>query len=164
MARLLVVHHSPTPTLRSLSEAVVAGTRDESITGVEVVVREALEAGADDVRAADGFLLGTPANFGYMSGALKHFFDTIFLQSGGDLGQDGSAGQGEASGSRRPYGLWVHGRYDTTGAVRSVSSIVQALSWRQSAEVLEVLGDVDEAGLERAYELGGTLAALLSQD
>ncbi len=164
MARLLVVHHSPTPTLRTLSEAVVAGTRDESITGVEVVVREALEAGADDVRAADGFLLGTPANFGYMSGALKHFFDTIFLQSGGDLGQDGSAGQGEASGSRRPYGLWVHGRYDTTGAVRSVSSIVQALSWRQSAEVLEVLGDVDETGLERAYELGGTLAALLSQD
>lgn len=164
MARLLVVHHSPTPTLRSLAEAVVAGTRDEAITGVEVVVREALEAGADDVRAADGFLLGTPANFGYMSGALKHFFDTIFLQSGGDLGQDGSAGAGDGGQDRRPYGLWVHGRYDTTGAVRSVRSIVQALSWTQSAEVLEVLGDVGEPELEAAYELGGTLAALLSAD
>jgi hypothetical protein len=42
MARLLVVHHSPTPTLRSLSEAVVAGTRDEALSGVDVVVREAL--------------------------------------------------------------------------------------------------------------------------
>lgn len=163
MARLLVVHHSPTPTLRRLSDAVVAGTRDESITGVEVVVREALEAGADDVRAADGFLVGTPANFGYMSGALKHFFDTIFLQSGGDLGQDGAAGQG-GGGRGRPYGLWVHGRYDTTGAVRSVRSIVQALSWTQSAEVLEVLGEVGEPQLERAYELGGTLAALLCAD
>ena len=164
MARLLVVHHSPTPTLRSLSEAVVAGTRDEALSGVEVVVREALEADADDVRAADGFLLGTPANFGYMSGALKHFFDTIFLQSGGDLGQDGSVGQGAAGGSRRPYGLWVHGRYDTTGAVRSVRSIVQALGWTQSAEVLEVLGDVGEPQLEQAYELGGTRAALLCED
>ncbi len=164
MARLLVVHHSPTPTLRSLSEAVVAGTRDEAVSSVDVVVREALTADADDVRAADGFLLGTPANFGYMSGALKHFFDTIFLQSGGDLGQDGSAGQGAASGGRRPYGLWVHGRYDTTGAVRSVRSIVQALAWTQSAEVLEVLGDVGEPQLEQAYELGGTLAALLCDD
>jgi multimeric flavodoxin WrbA len=164
MARLLVVHHSPTPTLRSLSEAVVAGTRDEALSGVDVVVREALEADADDVRAADGFLLGTPANFGYMSGALKHFFDTVFLQSGGDLGQDGSAGQGAAGGSRHPYGLWVHGRYDTTGAVRSVRSIVQALGWTQSAEVLEVLGDVGEPQLEQAYELGGTLAALLCDD
>lgn len=166
MARLLVVHHSPTPTLRSLSDAVVAGTRDEAITGVEVVVREALVADADDVRSADGFLLGTPANFGYMSGALKHFFDTIFLTSGGDLGQDGSAGAGGAAGGGRgrPYGLWVHGRYDTTGAVRSVRSIVQALSWTQSAEVLEVLGDVGEPQLEAAYELGGTLAALLGAD
>lgn len=164
MARLLVVHHSPTHTLRSLSDAVVAGTRDEAVSSVDVVVREALEADADDVRAADGFVLGTPANFGYMSGALKHFFDTIFLQSGGDLGQDGSAGQGASSGSRRPYGLWVHGRYDTTGAVRSVRSIVQALGWTQSAEVLEVLGDVGEAQLEQAYELGGTLAALLCDD
>ena len=64
MPRLLVVHHAPTPTVRSLADAVVAGTRDEAIDGVEVVVRSALEARADDVLAADGFVLGTPANFG----------------------------------------------------------------------------------------------------
>ncbi len=54
----------------------------------------------------------------------------------------------------------MHGRYDTTGAVRSVQSIVGALPWRQSAEVLELLGDVDDDGYAAAYELGGTLAAL----
>lgn len=159
MPRLLIVHHSPTPTVRALTDAVVAGAGDDAIQGVELVVREALVATADDVLAADGYLLGTPANFGYMSGALKHFFDSIFLEAGGALTDDGSAGA--ADGGKKPYGLWVHGRYDTTGAVRSVQSIVGALPWRQAAPVLEVLGDVGEAERESAYELGGTLAALV---
>lgn len=159
MPRLLIVHHSPTPSVAALTEAVVAGASDDAIEGVEVVVRPALEASADDVLASDGYVLGTPANFGYMSGALKHFFDTIFLQAGGALSDDGSAAAAE--GGPKPYGLFVHGRYDTTGAVRSVQSIVQALAWRQSAPVLEVLGDVGEDERAQAYELGGTLAALV---
>jgi NAD(P)H-dependent FMN reductase len=160
MARLLVVHHSPTPTVQRLTDAVLAGTADDAIAGVEVVVRPALEAHADDVLGADGYLLGTTANFGYMSGALKHFFDTIFLEAGGALSDDGSAAASGAAG-KRPWGLFVHGRYDTTGAVRSVQTIVGALPWRQAAPVLEVLGDPDDAQLAAAYELGGTLAALL---
>jgi multimeric flavodoxin WrbA len=160
LSRLLVVHHSPTPTVRTLAEAVVAGANDDAIEGVEVVVRPALEARAQDVLAADGFLLGTTANFGYMSGALKHFFDTIFLEAGGALSDDGSAAA--SGGGKKPFGLWVHGRYDTTGAVRSVLSIVGALPWTQAAEVLEVLGDVGADERAAAYELGGTLAALLS--
>ena len=67
-----------------------------------------------------------------------------------------------ASLAAAPFGLYVHGRYDTQGAVRSVLSIVGALGWRQAAEVLEVLGDVTEEHRAAAYELGGTLAALLS--
>ena len=161
MSRLLVVHHSPSPGIRALTDAVVAGTHDEAIEGVEVVVRPALEATAEEVLAADGYLLGTTANFGYMSGALKHFFDSIFLQAGGALTDDGSARA--ATGGRRPFGLWVHGRYDTTGAVRSVLSIVQALAWTQAAEVLEVLGEVGEEETGAAYELGATLGALLSK-
>jgi multimeric flavodoxin WrbA len=161
VARLLVVHHSPTASVRALTDAVVAGAHDDAIEGVEVMVRPALEATADDVLGADGYLFGTTANFGYMSGALKHFFDTIFLEAGGALSDDGSASP--ATGGKKPFGLYVHGRYDTTGAVRSVQSIVQALPWRQAAEVLEVLGDVSDANTEAAYELGGTLAALLSE-
>jgi NAD(P)H-dependent FMN reductase len=160
MARLLIVHHSPTGTVRSLTDAVVAGAHDDAIEGVEVVVRPALEATAADVLAADGILLGTTANFGYMSGALKHFFDTIFLEAGGALGEDGSAGS--SGGGRVPFGLWVHGRYDTAGAVRSVLSIVGALPWTRAAEVLEVLGDVGPEHKAAGYELGGTLAALLT--
>jgi NAD(P)H-dependent FMN reductase len=162
MTRLLVVHHSPTRAVSRLTEAVLAGSRDDAIQGVEVVVRPALEATAEDVLAADGYLLGTPANFGYMSGALKHFFDSTFLQIGGALSSTGAADESSGSTSGRPFGLYVHGRYDTAGAVRSVLSIVGALGWRQSAEVLEVLGDVTDEHREAAYDLGGTLAALLS--
>ena len=159
MSRLLVVHHSPTRSLQTLTDAVLAGVHDDAIEGVDVVVRSALDATAADVLGADGYLLGTTANFGYMSGALKHFFDSQFLAIGGSLAEDGSAAS--ASGGKKPFGLYVHGRYDTTGAVRSVLSIVQALPWTQAAETLEFLGDVTEADTDAAYELGGTLAALL---
>ncbi|WP_299051652.1 NAD(P)H-dependent oxidoreductase [uncultured Nocardioides sp.] len=160
MARLLVVHHSPTPTVRALTDAVLAGAQDDAITGVEVVERPALEAGAGDLIAADGVVLGTPANFGYMSGALKHFLDTVFLEAGGALSDDGSAGG--AAGGRLPFGLYVHGRYDTEGAERSVLAIAGALPWRLSSDVLAVVGDVDATHTASAYELGATIAALLS--
>ena len=161
MTRLLLVHHSPTAGVRALTDAVIAGANDDAIDGVEVVVRQALEATADDVLSADGYLLGTPANFGYMSGALKHFFDSLFLEIGGSLADDGSA-SGAAAPGKKPFGLYVHGRYDTTGAVRSVLAITGALPWRQVAETLDVMGDVGEDDLAAAYELGATLAALLT--
>ena len=153
------MHHSPTAGVKSLTDAVLAGAGDEAIEGVEVVVRAALEATAEDVNGADGVLLGTTANFGYMSGALKHFFDSTFLDIGGALGADGSGSA--VSGGRKPYALWVHGRYDTAGAVRSVLAIVQALPWSQAAPALEVLGEVTDEHTAAAYELGATIAALL---
>ncbi len=160
MARLLVVHHSPTRSTRALLEAASAGAGDPARGGVEVGVRPALEATADEVLGADGYLLGTTANFGYMSGALKHFFDSTFLAVGGQL--DGLPDGEGPSTAGRPFGLFVHGRYDTVGAVRSVLSIVGGLRWTQAAEVLDVLGEVTEAHRERAYELGATVSALLS--
>ena len=149
--------------MQALTEAVLGGAGRPELAEVEVVVRPALEATADDVLAADGYLLGTTANFGYMSGALKHFFDTTFLAVGGALDESGGAAGSAGATAKRPFGLYLHGRYDLTGAIRSVLSITTALGWRQSAAVHEVLGDVDDAALEGAAELGATLAALLAQ-
>ena len=148
--------------MRSLTGAVLDGARDDLLEGLDVLERPALEASAEDVLGADGIVLVTPANFGYMSGALKHFFDSTFLRIGGALGDaggaadSGSGGSGGSGGSARatPYGLYVHGRYDTTGAVRSVQTIAGALPWRQGYDVLEVLGDVTDSDREAAYELG----------
>lgn len=161
MGRLLIVHHSPTASLRRLTDAVIAGAHDEQIVGVDVMVRPALEATAEDVLTADGYVLGSTANFGYMAGALKHFFDTTFLQIGGALDDSGGAGTSAGATAKRPFGLYVHGRYDTTGAIRSILAITGALGWNQSAATLDVLGDVGPDELEAAYDLGATLAAVL---
>lgn len=161
MAHLLVVHHAPTPSVRELLDAVLAGARDDAIEGVTVRSMAALEPDAGAVLEADGLVFVTPANFGYMSGALKHFFDTIFLQIGGALSDDGSA-NASAGGAKKSYGLLVHGRYDTTGAVRSVQSIIQALPWTQAAATVEILGKVNGDEIARAEELGATLAAVIS--
>jgi multimeric flavodoxin WrbA len=147
---LLIVHHTPSPATRELLEAVLAGAKDPEIEGVEVLSRPALSATVPDVLEADGFLFGTPANLGYMSGALKHFFDTIYYPS-----LDHVAG--------RPYGLWVHGNNDTVGAVSSVERVVTGLALSKAADALEITGEVDAGARKRAYELGGTLAATLMQ-
>ncbi|HEX2213522.1 MAG TPA: NAD(P)H-dependent oxidoreductase [Mycobacterium sp.] len=145
---LLVVHHTPSPGTRELLEAVLAGARDPEVTGVDVVVRPALAAALPDMLAADGYLFGTTANFGYMSGALKHFFDTTYYPS-----LDHVAG--------RPYGLWVHGNNDTTGAAQSVRRLATGLELVQAADTLEINGALDASVRDHAYELGGTLAATL---
>lgn len=168
MTRLLVIHHAPTRSVQRLLDAALDGAHDPAIEGVETVAVPALawaRGEQDDsvINAADGVLILTPANFGYMSGAMKHVFDSTFLKIGGALQADGSAGDASSAARRRPYGLIVHGRYDTTGAVRSVEGIVSALGWRRAGEPLEVLGDVGDAHLAAARELGATLAALLME-
>lgn len=127
-------------------DAVLEGAHDDAIEGVDVVVRPALSAGAADVLAADGVLLGTPANIGYMSGALKHFFDQAYYPVLG-----ATAGL--------PYALWVHGDDDTAGAVRSVETIATALSWRRLREPLSATGPADAAVRAACWELGAATAA-----
>lgn len=70
---LLIIHHTPSPATRELLEAVLSGANDPDIDGVSVVTRPALAATVPDLLDADGYLFGTPANLGYMSGALKHY-------------------------------------------------------------------------------------------
>ena len=148
MARLLVVHHTPSPATAELLDAVVRGANDPDIEGVEVVRRAALGATVSDVLACDGLVLGTPANIGYMSGALKHFFDSIYYPILDDT-------------KGRPYGLYVHGNLGTEGAVRAVDSIADGLGWTRAAATVVVTGGPSKEDLEACYELGGTLAATL---
>ncbi|MFD1148160.1 flavodoxin family protein [Saccharothrix hoggarensis] len=146
MPRLLIVHHTPSPAMQELFEAVVAGAADPEIEGVEVVRRPALSATASDVLDADGYVLGTPANIGYISGALKHFFDTIYYPC-----LDATVG--------RPFGAYVHGNLGVEGALKALQDITTGLRWQPVAAPLSLTGAPDKAALERCRELGATVAA-----
>ena len=151
MARLLIVHHTPSPATAELLDAVVRGATDPEISGVDVDRRAALAATASDLLAADGIVLGTPANIGYMSGALKHFFDTVYYVCADDT-------------KGLPYGLYVHGNLGPEGAVRAVGSIAEGLGWQQVTAPVEVTGAPDKAALEACWELGATVAATIAPD
>lgn len=145
MATLLIVHHTPSPNCQALFEAVVSGATTDEIEGVRVVRRAALAATASDVLDADAVLLGTPANLGYMSGALKHFFDQIYYPC-----LDTTRGL--------PFGCYVHGGNDVTGAVRGIESITTGLGWRRAADLVTVTGEPGKADIEACWELGAALA------
>jgi len=149
MPRLLIVHHTPSPHVHSMLEAATSGATDDAIEGVDVTVRAALSATAVDVLAADAYLLGTPANLGYISGALKHFFDQIYYPC-----------LEETVG--RPYGVYLHGNDDTAGAERAIETITTGLRWHLAAKPVRVLGAPTRADLDACWDLGATLAAGLT--
>ena len=135
--------------MQTLLEKAREGASHPELGELELVVRPALAATAVDVLGADGYLLGTPANFGYMSGALKHFFDLVYYPC-----LDATV--------RRPYGLYVHGNDDTAGAVQSVATITTGLRWELAQPVLEVTGTPDGTVLDAAWELGAALGATVA--
>ncbi|MFD2421709.1 flavodoxin family protein [Amycolatopsis pigmentata] len=148
MAKLLIVHHTPSPNVQAMLEAVISGATTEEIEGVDVVRRPALAATVPDALDADGYLLGTTANLGYMSGALKHFFDQIYYPC-----LDATKG--------RPFGYYVHGGSDVAGTVRGIESITTGLGWSRAAASVTVTGEPSKSDLAACWELGATVAATL---
>ncbi|ASU82351.1 flavodoxin family protein [Nocardiopsis gilva YIM 90087] len=145
MARLLIVHHTPSPSMQTLLESVLEGARNDEIEGVEVVTRPALGATVPDVLAADAVIVGTTANIGYMAGAVKHFFDTVYYPCLTDT-------------TGLPYALYVHGNNDTTGAVRAVEAIAKGMSWERHRPPVSVIGEVGRDDREACWELGAVCA------
>ena len=150
MKRLLIVHHTPSPHCQAMFEAVVSGATDDAIAGVEVVRRPALTVSPVEMLEADGYLLGSPANLGSISGALKHAFDCSYYQL-----LDSTRG--------RPFGVYLHGNEGTEGAERAVESITTGLGWTRAAATVVVSGAPTKADVEACWELGATLAASLME-
>lgn len=148
MSTLLIVHHTPSPHCQEMFEAVLAGATDPDIEGVDVVRRPALTVSPVEMLEADGYLLGSPANLGYMSGALKHAFDVCYYPC-----LDSTQG--------RPFGVWLHGNEGTEGAERALAGITAALGWEQAAQTVVVSGKPSKTDLEACWNLGATVAATL---
>ena len=129
-----------------MAESVIEGACDDAIDDVDVIVRDALEATADDLLQADAFILGTPENFGYMSGAMKTFLDRVYY-----------ACEGKVNG--KAYALFVRAGNDGTGAISSLHRILTGLAVREVQEPLLIAGEFDAERLVECRELGMTIAA-----
>ena len=149
MKRLLIVFHAPSPNTERLLAAMQRGAGDEVFAGsVEAIAKPALEAGPDDVLACDAILLFTPENLGYMSGAMKDFFDRSYY-----------ALLEEKQGL--PCTIVIRAGHDGTGTRRAMESILTGLRWRITQEPLVLRGDWNESFVTQAGEAAMTLSAAL---
>lgn len=146
MKRLLIVAHAPSPNTKSLREACARGARHPDIDGVEVVVKAPLESGPEDVLAAQAVILGTTENLGYMSGALKDFFDRSYypcLEKTDAL----------------PFACYIRAGQDGTGTRRAIESITTGLRWKAVQEPLVLRGAWQDGFVAQVEELGMAIAA-----
>lgn len=148
MKKLLVVAHAPSPNTLKLREAVLAGTRHPSICEVSVKEVEPLHAIANDVLECDAIILGTTENLGYMSGALKDFFDRIYYPC-----------LEEKQGL--PFALYVRAGQDGTGTCRAVETITTGLRWKAVQAPLVCRGEWDEDFADQCQQLGTAIAMSL---
>ncbi|MFZ5653573.1 MAG: flavodoxin family protein [Pseudomonadota bacterium] len=147
MKHLLIIYHSGGGKTERMARAVHAGADRE--TEVETRLQHAFDSGLDDLLWADGLIFGTPENFGYMSGALKDFFDRTFHPAA-------------ALQLNLPYCLFVGAGNDGSGAVREVERIALGYPLRKVAEPVVAVGELQEHHLRACAELGEAMAAGLA--
>ncbi len=144
--RLLIVAHAPSPHTQRMRDAITQGAQAPEVESVEALTRTPFETGPDDVRAAQALILLTPENFGYMSGALKDFFDRCYYPC-----------LTETQGL--PYALCIRAGNDGSGARRAVETIVTGLRWRMAQPPLICAGAWREAFIPSCRDLGMSVAA-----
>ena len=145
--RLLIVAHAPSDNTVALRAAVQRGAQSEA--GIDVKVIAPLQAGPGDVLAAQAVILGTTENLGYMSGALKDFFDRSY-----NTLLDKTQGL--------PCALYIRAGSDGTGTRRGVETILTGLRWRAVQEPLLCKGPWQESFVAQCEELGAAMAAGLA--
>lgn len=143
---LLIVAHSPSPNTQRMRDALVEGARGGGANVVNVQCRSPFECEPAQVLAADGIILSTTENLGYMSGALKDFFDRIYYPT-----LEHKQGL--------PYALQVRAGNDGRGTQRAVETIVTGLRWRAVQEALICRGEFQESFVGQCHELGAAMAA-----
>ena len=143
---LLIVGHVPSPNTLALRDAVVRGASHEDIEDVSVRALTPFEAQPEDVLGANAIILGTTENLGYMSGAMKDFFDRIYYPCLEET-------QGLA------YALYIRAGHDGTGTRRGIETIVTGLRWRAVEDPLICRGAFQDGFVTQCEELGMLVAA-----
>jgi len=144
---LAIIYHSRSGHTEQLAQAVLRGARTES--EVRSYLVKAFDAGLDDLKNSDAVIFGTPENFGYMSGALKDFFDRTYDEA-------------LPLALNLPYALFISAGNDGSNAVREIDRILRGYPMRKVAEPILSIKQVTDEDLRRCEELGATIAAGLA--
>lgn len=129
-----------------MAQAVLRGATSEALEDVETRMLRATDAGPEDLLWADAVILGTPENFGYMSGAMKDFLDRTYYPCEGKV-------------ESLPYAIFISAGNDGSGAVSSIQRIARGYPLRAVQEPIIARGETTDAVLASCEELGMTIAA-----
>ena len=143
MAKILIVYHSQTGNTKKMADAVAVGAR--AVEGVEVILKKAADATLEDLLTADGLAVGTPENFGYMSGMLKNFFDRTYNEAQDKV-------------FRKPFVIFISAGNDGNGALKAIERIALGYKFKTVFQPVIAKGKITEDILEKCRELGGTIA------
>ncbi|KFO68910.1 flavodoxin [Smithella sp. SCADC] len=143
MAKILIVYHSQTGKTQKMAQAVAEGAK--SIEGVEVILKKAADATVEDLLTADGLAVGTPENFGYMSGMVKDFFDRTY-------------GDAQEKVFRKPFVVFISAGNDGTGALRAIERIALGYKFKTVFQPVIAKGEITKEILVQCVELGATIA------
>jgi len=143
MAKILIVYHSQSGNTQKMAQAVAEGAK--SIEGVEVILKKAADATLEDLLTADGLAIGTPENFGYMSGMVKDFFDRTYVGA-------------QEKVFRKPFVVFISAGNDGNGALRAIERIALGYKFKTVYQPVIARGEITQEILDQCFELGATIA------
>lgn len=149
--KLLIVCNTPSDNTQALANAALIGAQHDSIDNTQATLQTPLETISEDVLQADGILIGTTENFGYMSGLIKDFFERIYYPC-----LEKTQG--------KPYALYIRAGNDGLGTKTGVEKIITGLRWKSVQPALLLQGDYQPQFAEQVTELGQLMAAGIDND
>ena len=146
MSNILIVSNRPSCNTIALQKSVAAGCIEMGCVNKSLRVKDPWDSSADDVLWCNGIIIGTTENFGYMSGAIKDFFERIYYPC-------------LERTQALPVAVYVKGGLDGQGAKISIEKILTGLKWRLIQPTLVLKGDYSEAFQNDCKTLGMTMSA-----
>lgn len=149
MKTLLITTHAPTNNTQKLAESVLAGATHDDVYDaqrINIIYKSALKTTPADVLAADGIIIGTTENIGYMGGLTKDFFDRCYypvLEKKQGL----------------PVAVYIRAGLDGTGTTRAIESIVTGLRWEWIQAPVICKGEWQDRFLDDVKTLGMSMTA-----
>jgi len=149
--QLLIIAHTPSPNCERLLQALLNGAQDSGNDSVNIKSASPFDVDAKQVLASDALILFTTENFGYMSGALKDFFERIYYP----------CLESPNSNDAKPFALVIKASLDGTGTDIAVHKITTGLRWREVQPVTLCHGEFQDSFIDQCHTLGQTMAASL---